>query len=493
MAYRDKPGAEEAFSIDPETKEPYAKGKAPIELVSLRDANEYRIDKSIAKIYLEAPFLGYVFTSLKRTPDWNIATAGISPNNEMFYNPRFMASLTVENQKYVLFHECLHRLHSHFIRGDDIMKTRYGWTANDLIKRRRAGKFEEADDVVDQINNEYKAKALHTLMNIAEDIAINQYCDKKFSRLPIGVHLDEVNAEKGLTMEAEREWEYYLSELEKDMKENPEKYESGGQSGSGGLISHDVQNGNGEDDPSGGNDIDGQIGKDQAEAMADAERAINDELFKNIVRKAKDKQREFEANKGIGTGHSNSLLDVIPDCDIKLKDKNLWKSVINKRFGTQKVSTKEMTLKRPSRRNPANPFGKRRMKVSKHNVVIIDTSGSCLDDLPKFFAAIQRACKKYKTTVDLLFTTTQVYSIYKNQRTLNVENYEINSGGTDLTTAQKHIMDNYPKETSVICITDGYTDWLGKSDGYGYKTSMIYTKEHAKVEGITEYAVIDED
>jgi predicted metal-dependent peptidase len=539
MAYRTEPGAEEQLTIDPETNLPYEKGKEKMKLVSMEEANAYHLDKSIAKIYLECPFLGYVFSSLKRSPKWDIPTAGISPDNELFFNPRFMASLTLEQQKYVLFHECLHRLHNHFLRGDDIMQSRYGFTGKDLIAAGKKG-FDNAEDAVDHLNNIQKANGLHTLMNIAEDIAINQYCDKKFGRLPIGVHLNEVNKDKNLKMEKEREWEYYLSELEKDMKENPQNYQQpqqgqgtcstcdgtgqapgqgeqgegegegegdcpdcngtgqasgqgqpgqGNPSGMGGVLGHDIQNGEGKQGKGAGNKLEDKHRREQ-EAAANS---VNDELFKNIVRKGKNKQREYEANKGIGHGTNNSLLDVIPDSEIKLKDKNLWKSVISKRFGTMRISSKEMTLKRPNRRNPASPFGKRRKKVSKHNVVIIDTSGSCLNDLPQFFGVVQRACKKYGTTVDLLFTTTDLYAIYKNQRTMAVENYDVRSGGTDLTVAQRYIMDNYPKETSVICITDGYTDWLGKKDGYGFKTSIIYTKDHVKLEGISEYAVLDED
>lgn len=481
---RTEPGAEEQLLIDPATGEKYEDGKEPIKLVSVEEANDYKIDKDIAKIYLECPFLGYVFTSLKRIVSWDIPTAGISPDNQLFYNPRFIASLTKENRKYVLFHECLHRLHNHFLRGDDIMKSRFGFTGRDLVRAQRAG-FDNAEDLAEHITNNAKASALHKLMNISEDISINQFCDTKFGRLPIGVHLDEVNADKGLKMEKLREFEYYLSELEKDMQENPDKYENG--EGEGAAGGHDVQNGSeGGDGESSGDPI-----KDKAAQEArDAARAVADELFKNTVRKGKDKQREFEANKGIGVGTSNSLLDVIPDSEVKLKDKNLWKSVINKRFGTMRVSAKEMTMKRPNRRNPAIPFGKKRRKVSKHNVVIVDTSGSCLDDLPTFFGVVERACKKYGTTVDLLFTTSELYAIYKNQKHMNVDNYDVRSGGTDLTVAQRHIMENYSKETSVICITDGYTDWLGKKDGYGFKTSIIYTEHHTKIPGETEYAVI---
>jgi predicted metal-dependent peptidase len=222
MTKRIEPGAEEQLTIDPKTGQPYAPGKEPIKLVSVEEANEYRLDEDIAKIYLECPFLGYVFTSLKRAARWDIPTAAISPDNELFYNPRFMASLTTDQRKYVLFHECLHRLHTHFLRGDDIMKSRYGFTGRDLITAQRKG-FDSVDAVKQHMENIQKANQLHQMQNITMDIAINQYCDKKFGRLPIGVHLDEMNAEKGLNMEAEREWEYYLTELEKDKVNNLNK------------------------------------------------------------------------------------------------------------------------------------------------------------------------------------------------------------------------------------------------------------------------------
>ena len=115
MSIRTEPGAEEQININSETKKPYDPLK--MVFVSVEEANKFRIDVAIAAIYQDYPFLGYVFSSIKRKVAWYMPTAGISADNIMYYNPRFMASLTPSQQKFVLLHEILHKINYHFIRG----------------------------------------------------------------------------------------------------------------------------------------------------------------------------------------------------------------------------------------------------------------------------------------------------------------------------------------------------------------------------------------
>ena len=65
---RTKGGAEEELNIDPKTKQPYPVPKIP--LVSVEEAEAFRVDEAIASIYIDYPFLGYVFSSLKIKFGW---------------------------------------------------------------------------------------------------------------------------------------------------------------------------------------------------------------------------------------------------------------------------------------------------------------------------------------------------------------------------------------------------------------------------------------
>ena len=52
------------------------------------------------------------------------------------------------------------------------------------------------------------------------------------------------------------------------------------------------------------------------------------------------------------------------------------------------INIKEMTTKRPNRRNKYDPYGKKYKMENKKCVVVVDTSYSCYDDLPLFLSSI---------------------------------------------------------------------------------------------------------
>jgi predicted metal-dependent peptidase len=472
-----------------------------MELVSVEEANNFKIDKAIQRIFQECKFLGYVFVHLDRVETWEIPTAAISPDNKLMYNPRFMASLTLSQQQYVLLHECLHKMNKHFTRGDDVMKIEMGRTAQEIIAQAR-GRNKTKDEVVEDIVSQAKAKEILTVFNIAMDVAINQSCDHKFDKLPVGVNLEKINEQYGIEMEPNREWEYYFSEIKKAIQEQPpqEQNEDGDDSGdesqdgdgSGdksqdGDGNHD-QDGNGNSAQEAATNHDAQWGGEDANKDNDGKvsssgsllNEMNEEQFRQLVKKAIEEQKMADAQAGVG--HDDSILSIIPDVNVKVADQNMWKSVIQRNFGTKRISTKRQTLKRPSRRDCNNPFGKIRNKINMHNVVIVDTSGSVMDCIDKFFGVIQRACKKYKTTVDIVLCDSIVYGYHEGVRSVDMDQMEIHTGGTDMTEAQKFLMDkNIPKDSNVIMLTDGYTDWLDKSQGWTYSTSIIYTPDHVKL------------
>ena len=131
--------------------------------------------------------------------------------------------------------------------------------------------------------------------------------------------------------------------------------------------------------------------------------------------------------------------------------------------------------------------------MNQHTVVILDTSGSCSPVIEKFLGVINRAMKKYKTTIDLLCTTTDVYKVYEKLKTVDIDKIDIQCGGTDLTKAQEWVRDNKPNEgkgINVIVFTDGYTNWL---EDMKFTTSAIYTKDYYPLKGVTNYATIYEE
>ena len=469
---RTEGGAEEELNIDPETKKPYPVPKIP--LVSIEEAEEFRIDVAIASIYQDYPFLGYVFSSLKRKRAWYLPTAGISADNILYYNPRFMASLSSDSQKFVLLHEILHKINYHFIRGDEIMKMRYNMTTREFIEWQNKIQKETQEDSMSldaakkYLKKKDKISRLLRFMNVCEDIAINQTCEGKFGRLPIGVFLDDVNKEYSLKMKPQMHWEYYFEEMEKGVKNLSH------------TVDHDIQiiGGDGE----GGLNVE----------LTENEKKQFDQVFKNVCKKGATIQKQHESRQK-GNGANYKLSDILPDFNIEIQDKHIWENIINSNFGTHRVTAQESTLKRPNRRDDENPWGRRRKTMNRHTVIILDTSGSCGSVIDKFLGVINRAMKKYKTTIDLLCTTTYVYNVYEKLKTIDMNVIDIQNGGTDLTTAQNWIIQNKPNEgkgVNVIVLTDGETDWLTNTK---FTTSAIYTERYSPLKGVTNYATIYEE
>jgi predicted metal-dependent peptidase len=446
-------------------------------LVSVEEAKNFKIDEAIRDIYQHYPFLGYVFSSIKRKEAWFMPTAGISADNILYYNPRFMASLDDDGRKFVLLHELLHKIHSHFSRGDEILKQRHGMTSRAFIEWRETVRREsnEGDGcTLDEVKEHYaKVDTIDKLlnfMNYCEDLAINQSCEKKFKRLPIGVFLDDVNKQTGLNMEAFREWEYYFRELEK----------SG--NGASETVSHDVQISFG--DPNSGNGM--------KVKLSEAQKKQFDKEFEQLCKKGHRLQKRHEA-KHAGNGPNYTLTDILPDMEVEIKDREVWKNLINHNFGYHRINDQEATLKRPDRRNENNPWGKRRRTMNKHTVVVLDTSGSCDHVIDKFLGCINKAMKKYKTTIDLLCTTTHVYNVYQKLKTIDMGHIKLQGGGTDLTTAQKWVIKNKPNEgqgINVVVLTDGYTDWIEDTK---FTVSAIYTETHSPLAGVSNFATVYED
>lgn len=472
---RTEGGAEEQINIDSKTNKPYPVPRLP--LVSLEEAEAFRIDEAIASIYHNYPFLGYVFCSLKREERWDIPTAAISADNILYFNPRFMASLTSDERSFVLLHEILHKINNHFARSDVIMKLRHNMSCREFIEWRKRVEGNSTDNPMTkkEAKKYYKKvdriSRLLKFMNVCEDLSINQICELKFGRLPIGIFLDDTNKEFNLEMEAMQEWEYYFKELEQNNTDLDHQ------------IDHDIQivgGGNGS-------------GSGVTVELTENEKKQYDQMFKSIAKKAANLQKKHEAKQGQGNGPNYTLSDILPDMEVEIDDSHVWENIISKNFGFHRISEQEATLKRPNRRDDENPWGKRRRTINKHTVVILDTSGSCSHVMEKFLGVINNAMQRYKTTIDLILTTTHVYKVHENLKYIDMEKINIQGGGTDLTTAQKWIMLNKDNEGSginVIVLTDGYTDWIADTK---FTVSAIYTERHAPLKGVTNYATIYED
>jgi predicted metal-dependent peptidase len=438
----DGPGAEESL-------------KDVIDLVSMDVVKDFEMDDFIARIYTKCPFLGYIFSNLESVVDWSMSTIGVTPDNKLLYNPRFLASLPIEHGKYILLHECLHKINNHFRRADAMMWSTKAMSLWDAVAKDRS--------------------LMHRL-NVAMDLSINQICDRQFDRPAFGLHIDNMEED----LKPFKEWEYYFKELENvKLPEDP-------------TSSHDAQSGEpsdgegGSGEPSDGEGSDADTDAGEIDDASQADASMDE--FMNIMNKAKEMQDDYDDKHGVSA--CDSIVSVIPDENVNVQDRKLWKGIINKGFGSSINSSKEFTIKRPSRRNKNNPIGKVHKKYNNKTVVIVDTSMSCLYILDKFFGVINRAMRKYRTKTDVIMCTTEVYEVVNDIKVIPKDMKYI-SGGTDMTKAQEYISKNYPNEgkgLNVVMITDGITPW---DLDYKYTVSVIYTTKHVEIPGIKNSAIME--
>lgn len=410
---------------------------------------EFNIHKFIARIYSKCPFLGYIYSNLDKLEDPSMSTIGVTKCNKLIYNKNFLMSLDIESSQYILLHEALHKMNNHFERAYKYIEFETGKSFNEALK----------DDI-----------QLMQKLNIAMDIAINQICDTHFTRPDIGIHLDDINdkLDPDDKLEYGRKWEYYYKNYE-TIKSNMECEE---------IPDHNMQ-------------MDSYIDEDILDEIDGENIDTYQDLFNDIVDDALTEDMLYGGEKA-GMKHSSEFYDLVKTEPTEFNDRKIWERVIYNNIGNYRTSKKNYHMKRPSRRDSSNPIGRKYETRSKKCVVVVDTSYSCYDDIPEFIALINRAIKRHKCTIDLILCTSKVYDTYENLKKIDYGKIKPRLGGTDLRRAQEYITDNYRgggKGINAIFITDGETAWIDK---YKYNVSVIYTKIHRKIKGITNYAVIGE-
>lgn len=133
VAFKDKSG--KVIFKTPSTDEIYA----------ARDKARKLIEKARAYIVLDHPFFASIMLKRPMTEELRIPTAAVSDDGHIFYNPFFIATLTVNQVVFVITHEVLHYASGHGIRRGhrDHKKWNYAgdmWI-NDTLKQSNIGEF----------------------------------------------------------------------------------------------------------------------------------------------------------------------------------------------------------------------------------------------------------------------------------------------------------------------------------------------------------------
>jgi len=322
------------------------KAKA-LDIVNTREVKvEYDLDSQIFSLLQSEPFFARISRYVTKYATYSIPTAGVrinleSFNFELFYNPKFFASLPKEQVLGVLMHEFYHIALAH------------------CTTRKVEG-------------------VPHDIQNVAMDLAING--------LPNMVNkLPEIDCfpGKGQFAEypAEKAFEWYLKQLCKDKDKNDSDKSKGE-----GSDSFDDHSGWSENENSSGSEIDNA-------------KQVAAQKFKDIIQKAAEEadQAAYSGQDGEGWGSvSSSIRKTIRDsfCH-KLDPKSIFSYFCKTSVRASRKHRITKINKRWQYIHPGRVF-ERRARIA----IAVDQSGSVSDEmLEKIFSWMSDLAKYCEFTV----------------------------------------------------------------------------------------------
>lgn len=387
---------------------------------------------TIYQCSISHPFMGSVLQCLNISYSHLIPTAGIMFNTDakrwdMLINPYFFCKkLTIEQAKAVLLHELSHITHKHPIRVPFLK----------ISSRKRM------------------------LMNIAADMAINQYikdlpkgcaqCPPRDSGQPCanelcpghGIFVEDYHdtdekTGKQIPWEKNRPMEHYYEKLLTRFDDPDDDGEGDGDG-----------DGDGEGNAGGGADT-GDLPQTLDEHMWDGATDEKDmiEATEDLVKRAMVKARlDYSALP-------ESVRELLKDLEVRRAELN-YKALIMlamKRHasGHNRKSTWTRKSKRFGNKSPGTKVGD---LPKLHNY--IDTSGSIsIEEANEFLDIVDQFLRVGARKCRLGFFHTELYKDEDYKLGTRIKREDIQSGGTDLTPVMQNILKR--KDDLAIVITDG--------------------------------------
>lgn len=436
------------------------------------------VEEIFKDLIIDNPLYGDILINVKREETELIPTLAVTPDKtkgsdgvKMLINKLFFNTLVLEEKFAVIVHETQHIICNHFRRFSD----------------------------------QFKSQSEGYIANLATDCSINQFNPYKLPEPHVKV--EDLEEMVGCKLERKRESEYYYNFLAEKVKENEKQMQKilDGQGGQGNGQSQgegdEQENDSGDGEGLGKslkemlkeyaekNNSDHEGSADEMDNMNPLQKAALD----NIIRKALDKEKQRELRRQ-GCDKGNSIIGIVPDQNVKIH-KSIWRNLINKSFGeTPSAEDFEVVYGKPNRRNFFSPYGKKRLFEDSVCYVIIDTSASIDDDeLALFVSHMNKAMKSENVTTHVIQCDWDVQDVKLNVRAIPKKKpFEVyGRGGTDLTKGLDKVIElekGQKRKVDVITFTDGYTAW---EEFPKMNQSIIYTKNHQKIENVKKSAVLD--
>lgn len=392
-----------------------------------------QIEQARTQLLYVQPFYALMLQKCRVSLIEEVKTAGVralpTGQIELAIAPSFFSSLSEDHRIGLLQHEMLHLFMNHIHRGK-------------ALEKRTA--------------------------NIAMDMAINQFIDKKF--LPPKAILPE-----GHKLPTGREFEFYYAELlkqEEEKKNQPQKGQGQGQSQSqqdseGQSQEQEsqgqAQNGQSLQDKSQGKPQDGGQGGDDGEILDNHEwgdahgssSEVQDLAVEQMLKEAAEEMKRRFAGKT--PAHIEKLLSQAISAPAKVN----WKRELKKYFGRHVSQDKESTRTRPNRRMGFKAQGSKREYTPKVTIAF-DQSGSMGSaEVNAAFNEIRGLLKNQEDSTEIVYFDTAIAKTETLRKTSELKGNRYAHGGTDFNCVVEHLV----KAHSDLCVilTDGEAPQPNKS------------------------------
>ena len=390
-------------------------------------AESISIDKQT--LITRFPFTGSMIMRLEVIVGvWDDIPTACTNGEKIWVNALFYSTLNENEKLFVLAHECWHVILRHFLR---------------------------------------KMNRKQDLWNWATDLEIHFLLTKEGFTAPFVLPHSKSWSDMS--------FEQIYEELLKSEKEAMEEMKKNSNSGNGGDSKKQMRDSNGNkltdqkaSDKFSGNSIgqsfdvhDQNVCPEKIEDETEAQNAIKNK----IIAAANIAKRRFEMtgkNRGLLPGYITQLLDNLPNIS-----KLPWRTLL-KQFLTNSSMRSHRRWIPPNRRYVYQNIYRQSSNSNDkfRGVVAIDTSGSCIEVVPRFFSEFIALLKTFgdfeidliqcdATVGDVQHYTSENFDINAIKRNLKV----VGGGGTSHIPVFEYIRKHISDPNCLICLTDGETDF----------------------------------
>ena len=409
-------------------------------LASKEEADLFKLDAHLVRLMFNEPFYAHILRSVKIEKSDFIPTAGVLAKEgevKMWYNPRFLASLTDDEIQGLLIHECWHIILQHTTSRRMEPHTVHNYATDLAINSNIPEKMLPEGGLIPGV----------PFKELTED-QISRMGDDAFARY-------QKVSEKIASFPKNEASEWYFARLmeDKEVADAIKNDNNSGKSLSQALADGDLQvdeDGNLVD--SDGNPVKVLPGSmdhhDEWEASSDEEKALIDDKVKKALEKV---IKESDASGKWGSVSSSMRAELRQ----LISNEVDWRSVLKKFVGASRRGTRSTSWTRLNKKYAGRVQGVKRGYTSSI-AVYIDQSGSVgNEDLELAFANLRNLAKKTEFTTFHFDTAVDEDSETAWKRGKTPAASRTRCGGTDFECVTTHANKNKHRFDGYLIITDG--------------------------------------